>query len=97
MKVQLGKVLQRELSGKKLKDVAEETGIPISLLGDWKHGALPSGKNIEKLQVLAEYFEISLSELVFNQKDQDAEATILQSVRFKDGRKEYKITIERLK
>jgi len=97
MKIQLGEVLRRELTGKKLKDVAEATDIPISLIGDWRQGGLPSAKNIGRLQVLADYLGITLSELLFNRKDVDVKADILQSVRFKDEGREYRILIERLK
>lgn len=97
MEIQLAKVLKRELGGIKLKDVSSSTGISISLLSDWREGRLPSAKNLSKLQLLAEYLDISLSELLFSKKEQQSEAIVLQSTQFRDGNSQYRITIEKIK
>jgi transcriptional regulator with XRE-family HTH domain len=97
MKIKLSVVLKRELSGLKLSDVAKETGIPISLLSDWKEGSLPSGKNISKLLVLAEYFSLNLEQLIFDIREKKSSSIVLQTTRFRDGEAEYRISIEKLK
>lgn len=97
MEIKLGLVLKRVLVGHKLKDVATATGISISLLSDWKEGVLPSGKNIDKLYLLAEYFNLSLEELLFNIKEPMGQSIILQSTQFLDGENQYRIIIEKLK
>lgn len=97
MELRLSKVLKRELSNRRLKDVSEGTGISISLLSDWKEGRLPSAKNLHKLQTLADYLNLSLSQLLFSKKEHDSTAIILQSTQFRDGDNQYRIVIEKLK
>lgn len=97
MDLRLSTVLKRELKTRKLTDVSEDTGISISLLSDWKEGRLPSAKNLTKLQTLAEYLELSLSELLFNKRENESKAVTLQSTQFRDGENQYRIVIEKLK
>lgn len=77
--------------------MSEATGISISLLSDWKEGRLPNGKNLPKLQLLADYLDLSLSQLLFSKKEQNSRAITLQSTQFRDGENEYRIIIEKIK
>lgn len=97
MELRLSKVLKRELRNVKLKEVSEATGISISLLSDWKEGRLPSAKNLVKLQVLADYLELTLSQLLFSKLEKDSTAITLQSTQFRDGDNQYRIIIEKLR
>ena len=97
MELRLSKVLKRELKNLKLRDVSEATDISISLLCDWKEGRLPSAKNLPKLQILADYLDLTLSQLLFSKKEQDSTAITLQSTQFRDGENQYRIIIEKLK
>lgn len=48
----------RDLKGYKDADIARITGITKSTFSDWKNGR--SKPKIEKLQILANYFEVPL-------------------------------------
>lgn len=67
--IKTGAVIKRMLwkLRKNLKDVSRETGIPHSTLHTWQENRQP--KNIVKAQVLADYFQISLHELLFDTPD----------------------------
>ena len=98
MEIVLSKVLQREFKGQglKLKDVSNETGIPISSLADWREGRIPSAKSLPRLQLLADFLRLTLSELIFDRQDRKWEGDILQRTIFSDQDKTYRISIERL-
>lgn len=67
--IRIGIVLKRLLHAKQknLKTVSKETGIPYSTLHTWQENRQP--KDILKAQKLANYFEISLYELLFDRKE----------------------------
>ena len=98
MKVEISKVLKREFKSKglKLKEVSNETGISISSLADWRDGRIPSAKSLPKLQKLADYLDLSLSELMFDCNEKRPEAKTLQSTTFSDGGRTYRVLIERI-
>lgn len=98
MKVEISKVLKRELRARnlRLKEVSEETGISISSLADWRDCRHPSAKNLPKLQLLADFLDLSLSELMFNRNEERLEAKTLQSTTFSDGGRTYRILIKRI-
>lgn len=70
-------------SGKDRSDIAREVGLPYSTLTDWVNGKkYPRINNIKKL---ADYFNISKSELIEDfeeiKKDNDRLATIIVKLR----------------
>ena len=83
MEIQLREVLNRELKDYKLKEVSKATGIPMSLLSDWQNGSLPSGKNMNHLYILAEFFDLTLEELLFNIRQSKSKTEVLQSTHFR--------------
>lgn len=93
--IKLSKVLQRELKGKVLADVAKEAGISKSLLHDWAvAGRLPAGKNIPQLRKLAKYLALTLEELLF--EDSGETKIVLASTTFTDHQSQYRVNIEKL-
>ena len=69
--------------------------VKYSTLHAWAIGqSSPSGKQLPALLRLAEYFDISLEELLLNEKDRKAE--VIMSSTFKDGGTTYKLIIEKL-
>lgn len=94
--LQLSKVLKREIGRRTQAEVADESGVPRSLLNDWVTSRRnPGGKNLFQLLQLAKYFGITLEELLFDTKPQDK--TVLAQTRFTDGGSEYKICIEKIR
>lgn len=71
----MGAVIKRMLwkLRKNLKDVSRDTGIPHSTLHTWQENRQP--KDIVKAQMLADYFGISLHELLFDRPDTHAAPT----------------------
>ena len=67
--IKIGQVLKRLLKErhKTLKKVSKDTGIPYSTLHTWQENRQP--KDILKAQRLADYFSITLNQLLFDQKD----------------------------
>jgi transcriptional regulator with XRE-family HTH domain len=67
--IKFGQVLKRLLKSQRrtLKEVSRDTGIPYSTLHTWLENRQP--KDILKAQQLADYFGISLHQLLFDQPD----------------------------
>lgn len=67
--IRIGNVLKRSLKAqqKNLKVVSKETGIPYSTLHTWQENRQP--KDILKAQKLANYFGITLHELLFDRAE----------------------------
>ncbi len=67
--IKIGQVIKRLLLAqrKSLKQVSRDTGIPYSTLHTWLENRQP--KDILKTQALADYFGISLHQLLFDQLD----------------------------
>lgn len=67
--IKIGLVVKRMLwkTRKNLKQISKETGIPYSTLHTWKENRPP--KDVLKAQLLADYFEISLCELLFDKNE----------------------------
>jgi transcriptional regulator with XRE-family HTH domain len=67
--IKIGSVLRRllKLQSKTVKKVSQETGIPYSTLHTWLENRQP--KDILKAQRLADYFGISLNQLLFDQEE----------------------------
>lgn len=98
MEIKLSKVLKRELKarGLSINSLASSTGIAVSTLHSWSEGSLPSGKNLHLVNVLADYFQMSLSALLFNKESKGAESTILFTSMFVDEKRRYRLVIEKL-
>lgn len=99
MEIQLQEVLKRELKSRNLtvNGLARSCGIPQSVLHSWLQGVIPSAKNLHHTAVLAKYFEIPISVLLFNQKEDLPETNILFHSEFLDGENKYKLSIEKVK
>lgn len=67
--IKIGAVIKRMLwkLRKNLKEISREAGIPYSTLHTWHCNRKP--KDIIKAQQLADYFKISLHELIFDRTD----------------------------
>lgn len=91
-------VLNRELKSRNesLQKLAKATNVPRATLHGWSQGMLPSAKNIHHLKSLADYFDISISMLLFNVNDEKSRDSILFSSTFVDQDKRYRLTIEKL-
>jgi transcriptional regulator with XRE-family HTH domain len=98
MKVKIKEVLERELQSNNItvNRLAKELGIPVSVLHGWRHGRLPSGRNIHYLYKVAEYFHISVSALLFNKREEISTNTILFNSEFADGNHRYKLCVEKI-
>jgi len=98
MELKLKQVIKRELKarGQSINSLAEATNIPVSTLHNWSQGALPNGKNLHLVNVLADYFKMSLSTLLFNKSDKNVESTILFTSMFVDEKRRYRLIIEKL-
>lgn len=99
MKVKLGVVIEREMKslGLTVTSLAKKAEVPRTTLHDWIQGRLPSSRNIHHLSQLSEFFDITLSELLFDSKERSSESEILFSSEFRDQGNRYKIVIEKIK
>lgn len=99
MEIILSEELTRLMKAQNLSvaSLARETEIPRTTIHDWVNGRKPSAANIHHLATLTEYFEVSLTELLFGDKDGTNRSKVLFSSSFNDNTSRYKITIEKLK
>lgn len=92
--IKLSKVLQRELKGKVLTRVAKEVGLSPAMLHDWHSSSRrPSAKNMVQLKKLADYLNLTLEEILF---DEQKEKHTIATTTFYDNGKTYRINIERI-
>lgn len=96
--IKLKDVLAREIKERDLSinQIAKSCGMPKSTLHDWLSGRTPNSKNLHYLYNLAEFFEISLSSLLFNIEEGKEAVEIISSTVFSDGGKTYRIKIEKV-
>ena len=99
MKIKLDKVISREMKAQDLSvtTLSKKTNIPRTTIHDWVNGRLPSSKNIHHLYGLADFFKISLNELLFDSKDRNARYETMFSSEFIDNKTKYRIIIEKIK
>lgn len=91
--IKLSSVLKRELKGRVLTRVAKEVGISPSILHDWHSSARkPSAKNMIQLKKLADYLNLTLEEILFDEKK---DKHTIATTTFYDNGKTYRINIER--
>ena len=98
MTIKLKEVLKREMRAREetISAISKNAKIPSSTLHNWLQGVLPSAKNIHYLKKLADYFNITISVLLFNKEDLKKNDEVLFSTVFVDGKNKYKIIIERI-
>lgn len=97
--IKIGAVIKRMCwkLRKNLKEISRESGIPYSTLHTWQENRQP--KDIVKAQQLADYFKISLHELLFDKPDTHAQASADETAKgpseeFFRGR--FEITVRRI-
>ncbi len=94
MELKLSQVLQRELAGKNISQIAKQIGINKSLLHDWTGSRrLPNAKNFPALMKLAKYLGLTLEELIFDKSS--PQKTTIASTTFSDSGNSYRIEIEK--
>ncbi len=99
MKIRLAENLKREirLRNEKVKAIALSTGIAETTLRDWIEGVFPSGKNLVFLGRLAQYFDLSIADLLFEDGDNSTSREIIARTNFKIKNERFVVTVERLK
>ena len=98
MKIKLSQVLQREMKKRSLSvtSLARQTGIPRTTVHDWQMGRLPSSRNLHFLSDLSQFFNISLSVLLFDvEEKRTSSSTVLHTTTFTDETGEFKLTVEK--
>lgn len=93
--IRIGQVLKRHMREKDLKlvEIFRQTKIPYSTLHTWQENRLP--RRIDRVQVLADFLGISLTELLFDFPRKRAEPSPPDTYRISEG--EYHVTVRRLK
>lgn len=93
--MKFSEVLKKRLKDRNLSQVARQLGIPKTLLHEWMNAKrTPSFRNIRYLKNLADYFSLSLDELLLEEK---VDKSIINSLTFEDNGCKYRIKIERVK
>lgn len=88
------KTLSKRLEGTNLSKLARDLDMPSTLLFEWKQAKrLPSFKNLHYVKKLADYFGMTVDELLFGVN----EGALISSVTFEDNKHQYRIKIERVK
>ena len=100
MEIKLQKVLSREMKMHSLSAsfLAKVTGIPRTTIHEWQNGRKPSSRNLHHLLVLANYFKISLNELLFDQNvhSENETETLFMST-FEKGSEKFKLIVLKIK
>ena len=96
--VKLKEVLNREFKsrGESINEVARACKIPVATLHGWTQGTLPTAKNLHFMKALSQHLGLSLSGLIFNEKEESSAATVLFSSTFLDEGKQYRLIIEKV-
>lgn len=99
MKVELQNVLKREIKDRHLtiNALAIECEIPVSVLHSWVNGVLPSAKNLHHIGSLSKFLNLPVSVLLFNEREDRPETTILFNSEFADGDHKYRLSVEKIK
>ncbi|MFZ4402474.1 MAG: helix-turn-helix domain-containing protein [Pseudobdellovibrionaceae bacterium] len=95
--IKIGKVLKRliEQNHKTLKAVSHETKIPYSTLHTWLENRKP--RDILKVKQLAEYFGITLHQLLFDRSEyQDEKLTVQMPIQQEILNGVFEMTIKRI-
>jgi hypothetical protein len=84
------KILNKKLKGVNLSQLSRDLDIPSTLLFEWKQAKrLLSFKNLHHVKKLANYFGMSVDELLFGTSGPD----LITSVMFEDNKKKYRIKL----
>ena len=97
-KIFLAEVMRREMKNRdtSLTVLSEMTGIAKSTLHGWLSGVIPNGRNLHLVSRLCGFFQISLDELLFNQRRNCCEDVVIFNSEFKDGDSSYRFIIEKI-
>ncbi len=97
MEIKLQQVLTREMKNRSINitSLSRETQIPRTTLHDWLAGRLPSSKNVGYLYHLSTFFEVPLSVLLFDKKEEKSSSVIVFTSSFIEGESRFKITVEK--
>ncbi len=97
MQLKIEETLKRLLVDKEVKKVAKACDVKYTTLHSWMLGhSSPSSKQLPALIRIAEYFEISLEELLLNTKLSKPNNKIIMSTTFRDENNAYRVVIEKL-
>ena len=74
-----------------VSELAKETGIPATNIRQWLTGTAP---NINQIDKVAQYFQMSVDELVFGRKPQSKIENLMTELKIHDGI--YRVSITKL-
>ena len=94
-KTRTGEILSKLLAERRvsLKEVAQETGIPLSSLSQIKNGR--ETRKLNYVRSLASFFSVSVHFLLFGEED-PANQTVLQRLETEVFRGTYQITLKKV-
>lgn len=98
MEIKLKRVIARHLKdrGLSLNSLAKGAGLGTSTVHNWLNSVNPTVGSLPKLLKLANYLNISISELLLDKSDEGTENEILFQSTFKDADHQYRLTIEKI-
>lgn len=98
MEIKLKRVIARQLKnrGISLNALAKEAGIGASTLHNWVNSVNPTIGSMPKLLRLADYLDLTISELLLDKADKDSEHEVLFQSTFKDDGHQYRLTVEKI-
>lgn len=98
MQLELHNVIKREMRarGITLNALSKATGTPIASLHGWLAKRPPSGKNLIQLHRIAKFFNLSLTTLLFNIKEDGSDTKVLFRSEFTDENRRYRLIIEKV-
>ena len=76
--------------------MAKEAGIGASTLHNWVNSVNPTIGSMPKLLRLADYLDLTISELLLDKSDKDSDHEVLFQSTFKDDGHQYRLTIEKI-
>jgi hypothetical protein len=98
MDLKIEETLKRLLVDKEVKKVAKACDVKYTTLHSWMLGhTSPGSKQMPALVRLADYFEITLEELLLNTKLDRPNNEIIMSTTFRDEENTYRVVVEKLK
>lgn len=98
MELKIEETLKRLLLDKEVKKVAKACDVKYTTLHSWMLGeSSPGTKQLPALIRLAEYFNVSLEELLLNGTLEKPSNEIISSTTFKDGKNTFRVVIEKIK
>ena len=91
-------MIKREIKARdlSLSELAKRCKIPISTLHGWAQGTPPSARNLHLVKNLSDCLQLSVTELLFNIKENEKPIETLVSTTFMDSSRKYRLVIEKL-